>query len=63
VSLDGAIGRIRKFPDEQSIRDLIDRTLTKLDSAARNSLDYALSNGRGGLYLDLTEEQYARLYA
>ena len=55
------IGRIRKFPDETSIRALIDRTQTKLNTEDRQALDYAFSNGRGGLYLTLTAEQYRKL--
>jgi hypothetical protein len=61
VTLDGAIGRIRRFPVEDSVRDLIARTPTKLEGAARNSLEYAFSRGRGGLHLTLTPEQYASL--
>ena len=55
------IGRIRRFPDEASIRALIDRTQTKLNTEDRQALDYALNNGRGGLYLMLTAEQYRKL--
>ena len=60
-NLKTTIGKIRTFPDHTSIRALIDRTPTKLNTEDRQALDYALSNGRGGLYLMLTAEQYQRL--
>ena len=60
-NLKTTIGKIRTFPDDASIRALIDRTQTKLNTEDRQALDYALNNGRGGLYLMLTAEQYRKL--
>lgn len=58
VTLDRALDLVRTFRDEQAIRNLIDRTPTKIDSAAKNALEYAFEKGRGGIHLDLTAAQY-----
>lgn len=49
------------FDTEDKLRELIARTPTKMNLEARNMLDHAIANGRGGLYLDLTHEQYRKL--
>jgi hypothetical protein len=38
--------------------DLIDRTPTRFDLAERNAHDYAFRTGRGGIWLQLTPEQF-----
>lgn len=55
------IGRIRTFGDPDRVREQIDRTPTAMHLEARNMLDHTISNGRGGLYLVLTEEQHRKL--
>jgi hypothetical protein len=55
------IGRIITFADADKIRELIARTPTQLNLEARNMLEHSISQGRGGLFLELTNEQYIRL--
>jgi hypothetical protein len=55
------IGPIRKFGSEDKLRELIARTPTKLTLADRQAFDHAIANGRGGIYLELTAEQYRKL--
>ena len=40
---------------------MVARTPTKLIQEDKQALEYAISTGRGGLYLDLTETQYRKL--
>jgi hypothetical protein len=56
--LRGSVGRLRGFATDDKILEMIARTPTKLDLAAKASLENGIRNGRGGLYLELTEEQY-----
>lgn len=60
-SLDRALGRIRVVRSEQTIRDIIARTPTSLTLADRQALDHALACGRGGIFLHITSDQYAKL--
>jgi hypothetical protein len=60
-SLDRAIGPLRVWKSSDVIQELIRRTPTKLDLAAHQALDIAFETGRGGIFLNLTPEQYARL--
>jgi hypothetical protein len=55
------VGRIRKFNHADRVTELIGRTPTAMNLEARNMLEHALSGGRGGMYLDLTGEQYRKL--
>ena len=55
------VGRMREFGSPDKIRDMIARTPTKQDQAAKQSLEYAIETGRGGVFLDLTAEQYRKL--
>jgi hypothetical protein len=55
------VGRIRKFSHADRVTELIGRTPTAMNLEARNMLEHALSGGRGGMYLDLTGEQYRKL--
>ena len=47
------------FPDK--IRELVERGGGITDSETRNMLEAGISMGRGGVYLHLTDEQYAKL--
>jgi len=55
------VGQIRTFGDVDKVRQLIDRTPTSMNLEARNMLEHAISIGRGGMYLELTGEQYRKL--
>jgi hypothetical protein len=61
TDLKTSIGRIRTFADAQQIRNLVDRTPTPMNLEARNMLDHGINQGRGGMYLQLTDEQYQKL--
>jgi hypothetical protein len=56
-----SIGRGRTFGSTDKVRELVDRTRTPLDLAGHQALEHALNQGRGGLYLNLTEAQYRKL--
>jgi hypothetical protein len=49
------------FSDPEKIRELARRGEAWGDSESRQMLEHAIENGRGGCYLRLTPEQYARL--
>jgi hypothetical protein len=49
------------FADPEKIRELARRGEAWGDSESRQVLEHAIENGRGGVYLRLTPEQYARL--
>jgi hypothetical protein len=49
------------FSDSEKIRELAKRGGAWRDSESRQMLDHAIGNGRGGIYLRLTPEQYTRL--
>jgi len=51
------------FMDEQKIIELAERGGCKMDLAGRQAIDYAIRMGRGGVWLELTEEQYQKLKA
>jgi hypothetical protein len=55
------VGRILTFADPDKIRELIARTPTPMNLETRNMLEHSITQGRGGLYLDLTNEQYIKL--
>jgi len=55
------VGRIRQLGSLDKVRELIARTPTHLDLAAKQAIEHAISVGRGGIYLDLTAEQYQKL--
>jgi hypothetical protein len=49
------------FKDPEKIRELARRGEAWGDSESRQMLEHAIETGRGGCYLRLTPEQYARL--
>jgi hypothetical protein len=49
------------FTDPEKIRELARRGEAWGDSESRQTLEHAIETGRGGLYLRLTPDQYARL--
>ena len=49
------------FADPEKIRDLARRGEAWGISENRQMLEHAIETGRGGVYLKLTPEQYARL--
>jgi hypothetical protein len=51
----------RTFADPERIRDLARRGGALGTLEAKQMLEQAIETGRGGLYLDLTHEQYAKL--
>jgi hypothetical protein len=51
------------FTDPEKIRELARREEAWGTSEARQMLEYAIDVGRGGIYLRLTPEQYAKLRA
>ncbi len=63
MDLKTSVGRIRRFSSIHNVRELIARTPTQLSAEAQAKLEHDISNGRGGIYLDLTPEQYNGLRA
>jgi hypothetical protein len=49
------------FADAEKLRELARRGEAWGTSEARQMLEHAIETGRGGVYLKLTPEQYARL--
>ena len=49
------------FADPEKIRELARHGEAWGDSESRQMLEHAIEKGRGGVYLRLTPEQYARL--
>jgi hypothetical protein len=49
------------FSDERKIRELAERGRAFANLEARHALNQGIANGRGGIYLALTEEQYRKL--
>jgi hypothetical protein len=49
------------FADADKIRELARRGEAWADSESRRMLEHAIDNGRGGVYLRLTPDQYSRL--
>jgi hypothetical protein len=49
------------FTDPEKIRELAKRGEAWGDSESRQMLEHAIETGRGGVYLRLTPEQYAKL--
>jgi hypothetical protein len=49
------------FASEDKLRELVERGGGMVDSETRNMVDHAIQMGRGGVYLNHTDEQYSRL--
>jgi hypothetical protein len=49
------------FVDAERIRELAERGGARGDSESRQMLENGIEKGRGGVYLRLTPDQYARL--
>jgi hypothetical protein len=49
------------FTDPDKIRELARRGEAWVDSESRQMLELAIEQGRGGVYIRLTPEQYAKL--
>lgn len=50
-----------QFKDPEKIRAIVDKVGNFANLQDRQALDYGLGIGRGGVWLQLTEEQYIRL--
>jgi hypothetical protein len=55
------VGHIRTFGTADKIREVIAKTPTKMDLAAHAAVEHGIQGGRGGVWLDLTHEQYQNL--
>jgi hypothetical protein len=53
--------RTLTFSDPDKIRELARRGEAWNDSESRQMLEHAIETGRGGVFLRLTPDQYARL--
>jgi hypothetical protein len=53
--------RTLTFGDPEKIRELARRGEAWNDSESRQMLEHAIETGRGGVFLRLTPDQYARL--
>ena len=49
------------FASADKVRDLIARSGTQMNREACQALDYAIEMGRGGVWLDMDPEKYAKL--
>ena len=49
------------FKNPEKIRALAERSSTSLNLEARQSIDHAIALGRGGIWLELNQEQYEKL--
>jgi hypothetical protein len=61
ADLKTALPRKLTFNDPEKIRELAKRGEAWATSEARQMLELAIEQGRGGLYLKLTAEQYSKL--
>jgi hypothetical protein len=55
-----SLPRTFPFASEDKLRELVERGGGMVDSETRNMVDHAIDMGRGGVYLNLTDEQYSR---
>lgn len=61
ADLKTSIGRGRLFGSADKLRDLVVRTPTKMLSEDRNAFEHGIDKGRGGVWLEVTAEQYVAL--
>jgi len=52
-----------QFKSHEKLRELAERGGCTLNLEARQSLDHGIEIGRGGIWLELSEEQYQKLNA
>lgn len=55
------LGRRLHFQNPDKIRTIVEKVGNFANLQDRQALDYGLEIGRGGVWLQLTEEQYKRL--
>ena len=55
------IGRGYCFGSADKVRELIARTPTRLQSEDRQALEHGIANGKGGVWLDVMGDQWAKL--
>jgi hypothetical protein len=56
-----SLPRTLTFTHPDKIRELARKGEAWGDSESRRTLEYAIENGRGGVYLKLTPDQYRKL--
>jgi hypothetical protein len=56
-----SLPRTLTFRDAAKIRELFDRFAAERKLEDRQALEYAIENGRGSIWLKLTDEQYRKL--
>jgi hypothetical protein len=61
ADLKTALPRKLTFSEPEKIRELAKRGEASTTSEARQILELAIEQGKGGLYLKLTAEQYSKL--
>ena len=49
------------FSDEAKLFEMAERGGYRLNLEGRQAIEHAIHNGRGGIWLNLTDEQYAKL--
>jgi hypothetical protein len=49
------------FSDPAKIYEMAERARSLVNLESKQAIDYAIRDGRGGIYLQLTEEQYRKL--
>jgi hypothetical protein len=49
------------FSDPAKIYEMAERARSLVNLESKQALDHAIRDGRGGIYLQLTEEQYRKL--
>ena len=61
ADLQTSLPRTLNFASKDKVIELIERGGGFIDSEIRNAVSHAIHMGRGGVYLNLTDEQYAKL--
>ncbi|HEY4047011.1 MAG TPA: hypothetical protein VGM27_09100 [Acidobacteriaceae bacterium] len=63
VDLKTALPRKLNFASADKVRELAERVGAFKDLESRHSVNRGIETGRGGVWLDLSAEQYAKLKA
>jgi hypothetical protein len=50
-----------RFNNKEKLREIAERGGCNMNLEARQSLDHGIEIGRGGIWLEISEEQYRRL--